>query len=77
MMLNRADVTVHIDETLDSARREELRSSLCGLPGVVDVQNRDTTPHLMVVQYNPYSLKSDEILRVIACRGLHAELIGL
>jgi hypothetical protein len=77
MGLSMADVTVHIDESLDLVRREELRSSLCGLPGVVDVRTREATPHLMVVQYNPYTLKSDDILHTIACRGLHAELIGL
>jgi hypothetical protein len=77
MDLKKTDITVHIDETLDPARREEVRHSLCTLPGVFEVRNRDETPHLMVVEYNPYSLKSDEILRAVTCRGLHAELIGL
>jgi len=77
MNLKKTDITLHVDETLDAQRRAELRRSLCTLPGVFDVVNRDETPHLMVVEYNPYSLKSDEILRTVTRRGLHAELIGL
>jgi hypothetical protein len=77
MDLKKTDITVHIDETLDPPHREEVRHSLCTLPGVIEVHSRAETPHLMVVEYNPYSLKSEDILHAVTCRGLHAELIGL
>ena len=77
MDLSKTDITVHIDENLDPSRRAEVRSSLCDLPGVIEVLNRDETPHLLVVEYNPYSLNSQQILRMVQRNGVHAELIGL
>jgi hypothetical protein len=77
MHAGKADVTLHIDENLDAMRRQEVCQSLAGLPGVAEVKSPDRTPHLMVVEYDPLTLNSDDILRHVTCRGLHAELIGL
>jgi len=77
MLSGKADVTVHIDENLDPWRRQEVREWLCWLPGVAEVRNPDHAPHLMVVEYDPLTLRSSDILRQVTSRGLHAELIGL
>ena len=71
------DVTLHIDESLDSARRAEIEEVLRDLDGVVSVHNPHARPHLVVVQYNPDMLKSADILKAVTGQGVHAELIGL
>lgn len=77
METRKADVTVHIDETLDHEHREEVRRALCNMEGVMEVRVPDQTPHLMVVEYDPLSVSSEDILHRVTRRGLHAELIGL
>lgn len=77
MHAGKADVTVHVDENLDPWRRQEICESLAEIPGVAEVKSPDRTPHLMVVEYDPLTIHSDDILRQLTCRGLHAELIGL
>lgn len=77
MDIQLADVTLHIDEALDVGRRALVEEQLRALDGVVSVSNSDTTPHLMVVEYNPEKLKATHLLDTVKAAGLHAELIGL
>ena len=72
-----ADVTVHVDETLDAATRTKLEEDLRAQDGVVSVHSSEGTPHLVVVTYDPDHTKSNEILGVVLGEQLHAELIGL
>lgn len=77
MDIQLADVTLHIDETLDAARRGEIEGSLRAIDGVVSVHNPDDKPHLAIVEYNPEKTNSADILECVTSQGVHAELIGL
>ncbi len=72
-----SDVTVHIDEDLDAARRSQVEQALRGLDGVVSVSNPDRTPHLLIVQFNPDKVGSSSLLSAVTSQGVHAELVGL
>lgn len=74
---NTADVTVHIDETLDHAALQEVVDHLRGIGGVGSVTAHDDKPHLMIVQYDPDRTDSSAIHQAITAKGIHAELIGL
>jgi len=72
-----ADVTVHVDENLDAARRSEIEAELRALDGVNSIQNPDETPHLMVVRFDPDRIDTQAILSAVTDQGVHAELVGL
>ena len=72
-----ADVTVHVDETIDAETRAKLEEDLRAQDGVISVHSSEGTPHLIVVTYDPDHTKSKEILGIVLSEHLHAELIGL
>jgi hypothetical protein len=72
-----ADVTVHIDQTLDRPARAKIEDALRIIDGVVSVHNPDDRPHLAVIEYNPDKTNSAAILSAVTKQGVHAELIGL
>ena len=71
------DVTIHIDETTRHDEREDLKSCLLNMDGVMAAASHDEKPHLMVIEYNPDMVDSTEFLDVVKQQGLHGELIGL
>ncbi|MEN8174447.1 MAG: ATP-binding protein [Pseudomonadota bacterium] len=77
MDIHLADVTIHIDETLDPARRGEIETQIRAVDGVVSVHSADRTPHLAIVEYNPEKTTSSVILDTVTAQGVHAEMIGL
>jgi hypothetical protein len=77
MNIQLADVTVHIDQTLEREQRSEIESALRAIDGVVSVHNPDDRPHLCVVEYNPDKTSSADILDAVTSQGVNAELIGL
>ncbi|ESQ15080.1 MAG: ATP-binding protein [Thiohalocapsa sp. PB-PSB1] len=77
MEINLADVVIHIDETLEAARRQEIENMLREIDGVVSVRNPDDRPHLTLVEYNPARTDSQALLTTVTAAGVHAELIGL
>lgn len=72
-----ADVTVHVDESIDAGIRKKLEDDLRSRDGVVSVRSSERTPHLIVVTYDPGHATGKDILRVVLGDHLHAELIGL
>lgn len=77
MSTSMADITVHIDEDLNQARRGDIEIRVRSLDGVMAFQNADKTPHLSVVKYDPIQVDSGEILSAVKSSGVRAELIGL
>lgn len=71
------DVTVHLDETIDHNRRTKIADIVRAHKGVMGVAHHDEKPHLMIVEYDPNSVTSQELLQVVLDQGVHAELIGL
>ena len=77
MDVQMADVTIHLDETLDHTTREDLRDKVLALDGVMGVAHHDTKPHLMIVEYDPAKVRAVDLLGPITATGVHAELVGL
>jgi hypothetical protein len=77
MNIDLADVTLHVDESLDSEGLAELESAFRQREGVVSVHVDDKRPHLFVLEYNPKLVHSKDLVKIPEFKGLHAELIGL
>jgi hypothetical protein len=75
--MGKADVTIHVDETIDHDRRAAIAESVRKRKGVVDVLRHDKKPHLMIVQYDPDEVNSAALLAIVRQSGVHAELVGL
>lgn len=72
-----ADVTLHIDETLDKKELLELEMAIRNDVGIVSVGHSEKDRHLMLVMYSPEKTKSINILHSVANQGYHGELIGI
>jgi hypothetical protein len=77
MNIQLADVTLHIDETLDAERRAAIEHVVRALDGVISFHSPNDRPHLTVVEYNPERTSGAAILSAVAREGVHAQLIGL
>jgi hypothetical protein len=77
MNIDLADVTIHVDETLDPASLSELDTAFRQQDGVISVHVDEKRPHLFVLEYNPVKLTSRDLLQVVTTQGMHAELVGL
>jgi hypothetical protein len=71
------DITVHIDETLDHARLEQVAERVRKGRGIVSAVFHDTKPHFLLVRYDPAAIDSIAVHRLVTDQGVHAELIGL
>lgn len=71
------DVTIHVDETIDHERRTEIADTIRAHKGVMAVAHHDEKPHLMVIEYDPDTVTSQELLQIVLDQSVHAELIGL
>ena len=72
-----ADVTVHINETLDSVRRAGIESKLRAIDGVISVHNTDERPHLVLVEFVPEKTSASTILQSVRSENVNAALVGL
>ncbi len=77
MDIDLADVTIHVDETLDSSGLSQLDSAFRERDGVVSVHVNERHPHLFILEYNPVKVNSQDLLEIVKFRGMHAELVGL
>ncbi len=77
MNIDLADVTLHVDETLDSEGLQRLENAFRQREGVVSVHVEKNRPHLFVLEYNPKVVHSKDLVKIPEFQGLHAELIGL
>lgn len=71
------DVTLHIDEDTTHDEREDLRDAFLNENGVMTADCRDSSPHLMIVGFDPENITAAELLATAERRGYHAELIGM
>ena len=71
------DVMLHIDPETDHEEREYLRNIILKQNGVDAAAYHDEKPHLMIIEYDPDEVSSQQLLKVVLSRGIHAELVGL
>ena len=76
MVTYNANLVVHIDETLSADQLHGVEQDLSEINGIVSACAHEKTPHLMVVDYDPLTLRSEAVLKHFQGSGLHAELIG-
>jgi hypothetical protein len=73
----KVDVTMHIDETIDTRTRNSLCNSLMQTHGVMSADCQTQRPHLMIIKYDPDEVAAIDFLDIVRRQGLHAELIGM
>ena len=71
-----ANVVIHVDEELSGEQIHEMEKQLSSVPGVVSACVNVRTPHLFVIDYDPRSTHSGELLEEVKNKHLHAQLIG-
>ncbi|MBF0188460.1 MAG: hypothetical protein HQL50_11110 [Magnetococcales bacterium] len=70
MDIDLVDITIHIDEELDTEKRSLLEQYIRQHKGVVSVHYKQVEkPHLMVVLYNPDETNSQEVLTGVRSFG--------
>ncbi len=77
MDIDLADVTIHIDQTLDEEATAKLEAALRQRMGVISVRINPDRPHLVIVEYNPELTSSRDLVDIPRFQGLQAELVGL
>ena len=77
MSENMADVTIHIDETLDHTALHKVVTGIEKVEGVDSVSSHDNKPHMVIVYYDPARTNSVSIHKAVTDQGVHAELIGM
>ena len=77
MSMTMLDVTLHIDEDTTHDEREDLRDVFLDKKGVMTADCRDTSPHLMIIGYDPEDITPAELMATVKRRGYHAELVAM
>jgi hypothetical protein len=73
---SKIEVIIHVDETLDEARRSGLTGALEQHDGIYAAEFCPLRYHLMLVNYNRERLSSQDILRLVGSEQVTAQLIG-
>ena len=71
-----SDVTVHIDESLNDRELFNLEQTIRSDFGVISVGHSHADRHMLVVLYDPETIRGRDILRRVTNQGFHGELIG-
>ena len=79
MDINLADIVLHVDEEMGEQARGALEDALRQREGVVSVRFNTTAthPHLVVVEYVPEKVSSQDLLGIVKNQGYHGEMLGL
>jgi len=77
MDIHLADVTLHVDQSLNQNEMGKLETAIRQKEGVVSVHINPQKNHLVLVQYNPEVVHSKEFMDILQHQGLKGELIGL
>ncbi|HXK55934.1 MAG: ATP-binding protein [Gammaproteobacteria bacterium] len=77
MDIHLADVTLHVDQSLNPQELEKLEHAIRQKEGVVSVHVNPDKAHLIVVEYNPKKVHSGDLMSILRSQGLNGELIGL
>ncbi|MEW6514987.1 MAG: ATP-binding protein [Pseudomonadota bacterium] len=69
------DITIHIDQTLDTVTQQGLESSMREIDGVI--APRFNLPHMLVVLYNSEKTNPAALLDAVRSKGYQAQLVGM
>ena len=67
-------VNIHIDETLDAGRIEELKKELMRVPHVCNVEMNPAVPHDLMVEYEEHHDMPMTLLSRLSQQGLHTDI---
>ena len=70
------EVIFHVSNTLGAERRGELKNVLEKTRGVKKVSFTDGRPHLVIVNYDPSSLRAFDMLGRFRNEGVSAQIAG-
>ena len=71
------DIVIHINEDLDESGIHDLERAMASERGVVSACVHEKTPHLLVVDFDPETVKPSHLVDSVRSRGLHASMLGL
>ena len=77
MTTSHVKVLIHVNDALDEDTSRALLICLREIPGVTQVSFDPKLEHLVVVQYQPDTTSSKDLLEGVLKRGHQAQLIGL
>ena len=77
MDIQLADVTLHVDQTLQAEEMSKIEEAFRQRDGIVSVHFNPQRRHLMLVEYNPQKVRSRDLIDMLRFLGLRGELIGL
>lgn len=77
MQTSQANVVVDLQQELSRKRGDELESEIGGIRGVSRVKVSERTRRLVLVDYDPQTVGSQNILGAVVRRGYDARLIGM
>ncbi|BDB13724.1 hypothetical protein [Acidithiobacillus ferrooxidans] len=77
MTTSHVKVLIHVNDVFDEGTSRPLLTCLREVPGVTQVSFDPKQEHLVVVQYQPDTISSKELLDGVLKRGHQAQLIGL
>ena len=77
MTTSHVKVLIHVNDVFDEGTSRPLLTCLREVPGVTQVSFDPKQEHLVVVQYQPDTISSKELLDDVLKRGHQAQLIGL
>lgn len=75
--MDMADVMIHINESVEHDRRVEIADSIRARAGVMGVAHHDEKPHLLIVEFDPATVHTKDLLQATLDQGVHAQLVGL
>ncbi len=71
------DIVIHINEDLNDDGIHQLERDISHLKGVVSVCVHERARHLMLVDFDPETVRPSAIVNSFRGRGLHAQMLGL
>ncbi len=71
------DVLIHTRAALDASEAEQVIQKLNHVKGVSDARYSPAKNHLLIVSYNPHTIKPVQLLSVMRELGHQAQLVGL
>ncbi len=77
MQTSKANVVVDLKQIISRKRGDELEGEISGIRGVIQARVSSRVRRLVLVDYDPEVVNSQNILGAVAHQGFDAQLIGM